>query len=303
MDIIKDIYEAWGARIKSNVFGSIVLAFIAVNWKVLYFLVFADVRVETKFNYVDVNTDYCSLLIFPVTIGLVLALLLPFANQFAHRLVTIPIDKMKTRDVALTVKRSYEKKIFEGREEAKWKKIAKDSEYDSAIKDAEIAEAKARKEAAGNQFIDLTKKYVKLSEDAERQLKDLSAQLEQSEHLRGQFRTDMMNVMTNTDKLRSSVKGDNLTLLRFLMVRDEFAAHISELVNWALKDQLFLRPTLFEDDSSEDTRRANAEKAVKEGISLLQQLVLLEFDREVAADRVRLTPSGLYFAKYGAVTK
>lgn len=303
MDIIKDIYEAWGARIKSNVFGSIILAFIAVNWKVLYFIVFADVRVETKFNYFDVNTGLFSLIVFPVAIGLVLALFLPFANQFAHRLVTIPIDKMKTRDVALTVKRSYEKKIFEGREEAKWKKIAKESEYDSAVKDAEIAEAKARQEAASNQFIDLTNKYVKLSDDSGRQLKDLNAQLEQSEHLRRQFRTDMMSVMTNTNELRSLVTGDNLTLLRFLMPRDECAADISELVDWALKNQLFLRPSLFEDDSSEDTRRVNAESAIMSGISLLQRLVLLEFDPEVGDDRVRLTPSGLYFAKHGAVTK
>lgn len=112
MDFVKDIYEAWGARIKSNVFGSIAIAFILVNWKVLYFLVFADVRVETKFSYFDVNTDWVSLYFLPFLIGLLLAVGLPFINDLAHRIISDPISRVRARDDEYAHERLKKKNIF-----------------------------------------------------------------------------------------------------------------------------------------------------------------------------------------------
>lgn len=98
MEFIKDIYEAWGARIKSNVFGSVAIAFILVNWKVLYFLSFADVPVEMKFNYFDANTNWISIYLLPILIGVILALGLPFINDLAHGVVSKPISRVRSRD-------------------------------------------------------------------------------------------------------------------------------------------------------------------------------------------------------------
>ncbi|WP_243612525.1 type IV secretion system protein [Shimia aestuarii] len=98
MEYLKELYEAWGARVKSNVLGSIAIAFIFVNWKALFFVAFADVRVVTKFNYFDENTSLLTLAFLPMLIGFALSLGLPFINDWAHRVVSEPVSRTRTRD-------------------------------------------------------------------------------------------------------------------------------------------------------------------------------------------------------------
>ncbi|MCW9042714.1 MAG: type IV secretion system protein [Pseudopelagicola sp.] len=98
MEYLKELYEAWGARVKSNVLGSTIVAFIFVNWKALFFIAFADVRVVTKFNYFDANTSLVTLALLPVLIGFTLSLGLPFINDWAHRVVSEPVSRVRSRD-------------------------------------------------------------------------------------------------------------------------------------------------------------------------------------------------------------
>jgi hypothetical protein len=72
-EILKDIISALNGRLRSHFFGSVFLAFVGTNWKVLFYLIFANRPVRAKFLYFDENTDICSLLIVPVVIGLIIA--------------------------------------------------------------------------------------------------------------------------------------------------------------------------------------------------------------------------------------
>lgn len=85
MDGLKEILAAFEARVRSKVIGSILLAFVATNWKALFYVVFERVSSEEKFLFFDENTSFVSLLVIPVFLGAVLALVLPWINFFGMK--------------------------------------------------------------------------------------------------------------------------------------------------------------------------------------------------------------------------
>ena len=57
LDIFKDSAEAWLQRVRSPILGSAALLFFAINWKPIWYLVFADKPVLEKLDYFDTNTS------------------------------------------------------------------------------------------------------------------------------------------------------------------------------------------------------------------------------------------------------
>lgn len=98
MEYLKEVYEAWGARIKSNIFGSIIVAFCLVNWRALFFPVFEDAKAVEKFAFFDAQTTVLTLYVWPMFLGLFVALVLPYANNCAHWYVSKPVSAMRSRD-------------------------------------------------------------------------------------------------------------------------------------------------------------------------------------------------------------
>lgn len=98
MEFFKEIYDAWGARVKSRVFGSIIVAFTLINWKVLFFLAFDDAKTTEKFTYFDTYTNVFTLYIWPIFLGGFIGLVLPFVNNWTHWFVSKPVSAMRSRD-------------------------------------------------------------------------------------------------------------------------------------------------------------------------------------------------------------
>ncbi len=90
MDALKETLDAWLARVKSPVLGYIVLAFVLVNWKPLWFLAFADQSVIDKFEFFDARTDSWSLYVWPVSIGLVAATAAPWVELLGAWIAQLP---------------------------------------------------------------------------------------------------------------------------------------------------------------------------------------------------------------------
>lgn len=70
---------------KSPVIGYIILAGLILNWKPIWFLIFADQSVYEKFAYFDIKTSNGTLFLYPVLIGVVSAVVVPwigFAGAF-----------------------------------------------------------------------------------------------------------------------------------------------------------------------------------------------------------------------------
>ena len=79
-EYFKQFFDAWSDRIRSPFFGSIAIAFIAVNWKVLFYVFFADRPVRARILYFEANADFESLVALPLTIGVSAAIFLPWAS-------------------------------------------------------------------------------------------------------------------------------------------------------------------------------------------------------------------------------
>lgn len=96
LDFIKDSTEAWLQRIRSPIIGSIALAFIACNWKPIWYLLFADQPVITKFVFFDMKTSVWSLYVWPIAIGLVIALASPWIKLVGSWIAVNPTRKLRT---------------------------------------------------------------------------------------------------------------------------------------------------------------------------------------------------------------
>lgn len=91
MGALKETLDAWLARVKSPVLGFIVLAFIVVNWKPLWFLVFTDESGYTKITYFEQHTTPMTLYWLPLIIGLIGAILTPWVDLFGVLIARFPI--------------------------------------------------------------------------------------------------------------------------------------------------------------------------------------------------------------------
>lgn len=93
MDGLKELVEAFSARIRSPIIGSIALAFVIVNWKPLFFLLFSGEPAVAKFAFYDAKKTGYSPYIYPMIVGLVFALFLPWINFWGAKAVEAPITK------------------------------------------------------------------------------------------------------------------------------------------------------------------------------------------------------------------
>lgn len=89
-EYFKQFFDAWGDRIRSPFFGSIAIAFIAVNWKVLFYVFFADRPIRARILYFEANADLVSLVVLPLAIGVSAAIFLPWASFISALLARWP---------------------------------------------------------------------------------------------------------------------------------------------------------------------------------------------------------------------
>lgn len=75
---MKELTEAIETRIKSPIFGYATLLFLTSNWKPIYFLLFAEAGAMDKIAFFEANTNYYSVLIFPLLLGTAIALAHPW---------------------------------------------------------------------------------------------------------------------------------------------------------------------------------------------------------------------------------
>lgn len=89
---MKEIFEAFAARIKSPVFGYFVLSWVAFNWRPLFYLFFSDTTVDDRFQHFDKLTSWYSLALFPLIVASVVAVIYPWVNYAFLFLCKKPTD-------------------------------------------------------------------------------------------------------------------------------------------------------------------------------------------------------------------
>ncbi|MBY5990213.1 hypothetical protein [Roseovarius atlanticus] len=140
-EFLKDLAKAWDDRIRSPFLGSVAIVFVIYNWKPLFYLVFAEVKVTEKFKFFDENTDECSLFWWPLLVGVGLAFAAPWLKLFGAWLARSPSSRLKR----MQGDSSREHRIEE------FKKSAEEESAKAALEDArekrQIAAARRKQEA------------------------------------------------------------------------------------------------------------------------------------------------------------
>ncbi len=77
---MKEIIEAFSARIKSPVFGYFVFSWMAINWRALFYLVFSNTAIDDRLGHFDKLTNNYSLVILPLIFASIIAVLYPWIN-------------------------------------------------------------------------------------------------------------------------------------------------------------------------------------------------------------------------------
>lgn len=89
---MKEIIEAFAARIKSPIGGYFAIAWIAFNWRPLFYLFFSNTSIDDRLRNFDKLTDNYSLVLFPLAAAATAALSYPWINLAFTYLCKKPAD-------------------------------------------------------------------------------------------------------------------------------------------------------------------------------------------------------------------
>ena len=95
MEFLKEYIDAWSSRLRSPIAGSILVSFLVINWKPLYYLLFSEYPAAVRIGFFELNTDSTSLILKPVFFGILLAVGLPWINLVGAVISRLPIRLAK----------------------------------------------------------------------------------------------------------------------------------------------------------------------------------------------------------------
>ena len=142
MDAFKDLMEAFSQRIRSPIIGSIAIVFVLVNWKPIWYLLFAERPVRQKFLYFEANTDAISLYCIPIGVGVVYAFGLPWVKWAGAWVAQKPYARLhEIQDDQASARRVKEYERAAKEEKAK-------ANFDAIRESALLGAAERRKQAS-----------------------------------------------------------------------------------------------------------------------------------------------------------
>lgn len=93
---MKELIEAFHARIKSPVFGYFVFAWLLINWKAIFYLFFDSGTVKERIQIFENLTDYYTSFLYPLSTGVAAAVIAPWINYLFLRICSKPTDLRNT---------------------------------------------------------------------------------------------------------------------------------------------------------------------------------------------------------------
>jgi len=92
MKEIKEIFEALGTRLKSPLFGYSFLAFIAANWKPIFYLFVSSENPAVRIAFFEKNTSNFTLFAVPICFAICMAIFYPWISLLFLFLARFPTD-------------------------------------------------------------------------------------------------------------------------------------------------------------------------------------------------------------------
>lgn len=168
-DYLKDIFQAWGDRIRSPFFGSTLISFCLINWKALFYVFLAEKPVRMRILYFEHNTDWTSLFVLPLISGLILALILPWASFAGAWMARLPRSKLHVIQNLEASKRrisEFEQEAKEQEAKARLEEASERRKIDSAkrLEEAGRISSGLKNEISNNRGVSNDFDYSEMSE-------------------------------------------------------------------------------------------------------------------------------------------
>lgn len=114
MEGIRELVEAFTSRVRSPVFGSIIVAFLVWNWQRIFVLVFTSGDIGARLELFTESLWALKFglpinIVFPIMLGLVYFVVSPWLNLVAAHLVAKPTNRRRKLVDKLAVERAQEK--------------------------------------------------------------------------------------------------------------------------------------------------------------------------------------------------
>lgn len=297
MDGLKEIYDSMTSRLKSHVFGSIAIAFVLWNWKVIYVLCFSEMPILDRIEFFDCNTSPWSLYVFPALTGVIWGLLAPSINAGAHWAVARPLNYMKSNDLKYIVKREFAEARYRSEEAID----LSENKAKAAKLEADAAEQVARQKRAESQYTELLAEKESLEAKLGKVLRSQEVQLENIQFNQESADMALLNVLASPQEAGYLMTKDISRVANFFAERDSYQAPMSELFEW-FKQVKAKDLDIFNKSDDEDyvsNLRFELEKILsnKSELTLFQQVSSTN-DAESKDSIFRLTPLGLYLLKH-----
>lgn len=103
LDLMKEYLEAWSQRVRSPFGGYTIAAFLAINWREVFYLFFSDQPASIRIRFFDLNSSWVDLTILPLLFGGILAVGFPWLNYIVAFCIREPVGKHRKLQMTETI--------------------------------------------------------------------------------------------------------------------------------------------------------------------------------------------------------
>lgn len=143
METFKELITAYTQRVRSPIFGSIILAFILINWQPIFYVIFADNSVRARFEYWDQNMVWWRYSL-PVLVGILFGLFSPKISLWTSKIIAKDINARRSLEVEQASKITELKETLLNERNARIEQEITRAEQEQRVKN--IQDADVRKE-------------------------------------------------------------------------------------------------------------------------------------------------------------
>lgn len=110
---VRELIGALTNRVKSHYLGNVAVFVVLLNWSEFATLFFADWSLRSRLVFFEMKTDICTLLFYPLGLGLIISLAVPYVNFFLSFVASKPVHWERVRDMQNATKVASERQRLE----------------------------------------------------------------------------------------------------------------------------------------------------------------------------------------------
>lgn len=196
------VNEAFHERMKNPFMGSFILAFVAFNWKALFYILFSQKDVESKLTLVDCYTNCNSLIVYPLALALIYVIILPYIGA-AFEWVTVRANILRENNAHQKRRRSLEYELDIARETRELNEIRTGNRQSEELQE-EIENLKSALQSKDAEIVTYSERVDKVAQERQEAIEKMNEDLKKLESEKKSVEEKMIQMNLVDDELKST---------------------------------------------------------------------------------------------------